>query len=122
MRRLTADYYVAKVRAMSSRLIDEVSQSLFWTLTKTDLEVSIVSELSSHPSFSKVDGPWTAFGIVGSLDFSLTGILSRCSSLLADEGISIFAISTYDTDYFLVRKETSEAAIDAWTAGGLSSY
>lgn len=89
-------------------------------MSTTASEVSIVSELASHPSFLKVEGPWTAFGIVGTLDFSLTGILSHCSAILADKGISVFAISTFDTDYFLVRKDTANAAAKAWVAGGVS--
>jgi hypothetical protein len=72
-----------------------------------------------HSSFSKVEGPWTAFRVVGQLDFSLTGILSRCSTLLADAKISVFAVSTFDTDYFLVRKESEVAAISAWRLGGI---
>lgn len=64
-----------------------------------------------------MEGPWAAFGIVGTLDFALTGILSRCSTPLAEAAISVFAVSTYDTVYFLVRQQS--AAADVWRADGL---
>ena len=74
----------------------------FWTISRTASEISIVSAVNAHPEFTSVEGPWTAFGIVGTLDFALTGILSRCSTLLAEAAISVFVVSTYDTDYLLV--------------------
>lgn len=120
LRRLGGDYFVAKAEQISPQLVAALSGSLFWTVSKTDLEASIVSELASHSSFSKVEGPWTVFGIVGHLDFSLTGVLSRCSGILAEKRISLFAVSTFDTDYFLVRKEAANAAADAWAGAGVS--
>ena len=53
---------------------------------------------------------WQAFEVVGPLDFSLTGIMSNISTVLANEKISIFAISTFDTDYVLVKSDKFEAA------------
>jgi hypothetical protein len=122
IRKLHGDYWIAQVASLEQALIDQIREQSpdFWTLTQTQQEISVVSNLSNHQSFIAVEGPWSAFGIVGPLDFSLTGILSRCSTILADANISIFAISTYDTDYFLVRKETTEAAISAWRADGIS--
>jgi uncharacterized protein len=122
IRKLNGDYWIAQVASLEQALIDQIREQSpdFWTLTQTQQEISVVSNLSNHQSFIAVEGPWSAFGIVGPLDFSLTGILSRCSTILADANISIFAISTFDTDYFLVRKETTEAAISAWRADGIS--
>jgi len=122
IRKLHGDYWIAQVASLEQALIDQIREQSpdFWTLTQTQQEISVVSNLSNHQSFIAVEGPWSAFGIVGPLDFSLTGILSRCSAILADAHISIFATSTYDTDYFLVRKETTEAAISAWRDDGIS--
>ena len=121
LKSLAGEYWVAQAKSIAPNLIDEVrAQSPeFWTISESMDEISIVSKLSSHATFSKVEGPWSAFRIVGQLDFALTGILAQCSALLADAKISIFAISTFDTDYFLVRQESKEGAISAWTAGGL---
>jgi hypothetical protein len=118
---LAGDYWVAKVESLSPTLIEEVGRRSpdFWTISRTASEISIVSAVNAHPEVTSVEGPWTAFGIVGTLDFALTGILSRCSTLLAEAAISVFAVSTYDTDYFLVRRQSAAAAMDAWRAGGL---
>ena len=121
LRRLSGDFSIAQVDHLDRSLIDQMSSQSphFWTVAQTSEEISVVSNIAQHSSFSKVEGPWTAFRVVGQLDFSLTGILSRCSTLLADAKISVFAVSTFDTDYFLVRKESEVAAISAWRLGGI---
>ena len=55
---------------------------------------------------------WKAFRIQGVLDFSLIGILAKIATVLADNGISIFAVSTYNTDYVLIKKENYQKALD----------
>ena len=67
-----------------------------------------------------VDGGWRALRVKGQLDFSLTGVLAGIARVLADEGIGIFAISTYDTDYILVKKESFAGAIDVLAKAGYS--
>jgi hypothetical protein len=64
------------------------------------------------------DDGWKAFRIQGDLDFSLTGILSRISGLLAENGIGIFAVSTYNTDYILTKAENFLRALDVLAAAG----
>jgi len=78
----------------------------FCFIGKTDDECSLVCETEHVPeaTLSREDG-WRAFRIVGVLDFSLVGILSRVSSALASAKIGIFAVSTYNTDYVLVKEE-----------------
>ena len=121
LKKLAADYYVAKVKMFDSPLIEKIASDSneFWTISNSPDEVSVVSNIAAHPDFLTVEGPWSAFRIIGQLDFSLTGILSRCSTLLADAQISLFAVSTFDTDYFLVRKEAEDSAITAWRSGGI---
>ena len=58
------------------------------------------------------DDGWKAFRIQGVLDFSLIGILVKIATVLADNGISIFAVSTYNTDYVLIKKENYQKALD----------
>ena len=76
----------------------------FFFLGKTDEEISLVCRTEQAPegTAAREDG-WRAFRIEGVLDFSLTGILSRLSAILAENGIGIFAVSTYNTDYILVK-------------------
>ncbi len=82
-------------------------------IAKTYDEISIVLPSSYDLDSDDVEADWQSLEVVGPLDFSLTGILSNISSVLADEKISIFAISTFDTDYILVKSNTVEAAISA---------
>ena len=64
-----------------------------------------------------MDG-WRALRVAGTLDFSLTGILSKLATVLADAGVGIFAISTYDTDYILVKAENLDRATAALNKAG----
>ena len=57
------------------------------------------------------EGPWRAFEVQGPLDFALTGILASIAGPLAHASISIFALSTYRTDYILVREQDMDAAV-----------
>lgn len=80
--------------------------SEFYCLAKTREELSLVCKSVDVPSeiLKREDG-WRGFYIDASLDFSLVGIMARISGLLAQSSISLFAISTFNTDYFLVKKE-----------------
>ena len=79
---------------------------------RTELEKSLVCPTSvvPHNTIEREDG-WRAFRICGKLDFSLVGILSGITGILAECGISVFAISTFDTDYVLVKDDEFEAAL-----------
>ena len=91
----------------------------FFFLTKTDEELSLVCPTGDVPDdiTERSDG-WRGFRIDGVLDFSLIGILSRLSGILADNGIGIFAVSTYNTDYILVKEENLERSLDLLEKGG----
>lgn len=84
----------------------------FFFLSKTDEEISLVCETRYAPSKTthREDG-WKAFRIRGTLDFSLIGILSKITTLLAENQIGIFAVSTYNTDYILIKEENFEKAM-----------
>lgn len=79
---------------------------------KTERECSLVCETAYRPKecLKQEDG-WRGFRIKGELDFSLTGILSKISSILAEAKIGIFAVSTYDTDYVFVKEEGFAKAV-----------
>lgn len=88
---------------------------------KTDQEKSIVCRTGDVPknTMEREDG-WRAFRIEGVLDFSLTGILAKISTLLAEEKIGIFAVSTFNTDYILVKKENERKALSKLSKAGYS--
>jgi uncharacterized protein len=95
-------------------------KSPFFSITKTADELSVVCEHSAVPASVKAETDWRAFRVVGTLDFSLTGILSAIANPLAQEKISLFAISTFDTDYVLIKSATWESAKQALRAAGFS--
>lgn len=85
----------------------------------TDEELSLVcpTELAPDNTTERDDG-WRAFRIKGTLDFSLIGILSGISGILADNGIGIFAISTFNTDYVLTKEGNFNKALDVLNSAG----
>jgi len=85
------------------------SQQLF-SFTKTEDETSIVCEDSAVPHDVIAERNWKIIKVNQKLDFGLTGVLSSIAKPLAENKISIFALSTYDTDYILVKNEDLERA------------
>lgn len=94
-------------------------QDEFCFIGKTDEELSLVCTTAFVPSDTiEREDNWKGFRIQGVLDFSLIGILSKISALLAENHISIFAVSTFNTDYILVKSEYFEKALSALITGG----
>lgn len=93
--------------------------SPFTFFARTDEEISLVCPAETCPptALNRQDG-WRCLRVKGPLDFSLIGILSRLSSCLAEAGVPIFAVSTYNTDYLLFRSHHKKAAIEALSASG----
>lgn len=88
----------------------------FLSVTRTREELSIVCDEARLPLDIRAERGWRAFGVQGPLDFGLTGILASLAQPLAEAGISLFAVSTFDTDYVLVRaqdKDRAEAVLQA---------
>ena len=80
----------------------------FCSITRTKDELSVVCREDSVPEDTTCERGWRILQVEGPLDFALTGILASIDKTLADAGVSIFAVSTFDTDYILV-KETNLA-------------
>lgn len=91
----------------------------FYFLSKTDEEMSLVCITDNVPdtTVQREDG-WKAFRIQGVLDFSLIGILAKISTLLAENTIGIFAVSTYNTDYIFIKSENYTRALDILDRAG----
>lgn len=92
--------------------------SRFYAVTRTGEELSVVCEQHLVPAAVTCQRDWRCLQVAGPLDFALTGILARLAAPLADAGIPVFAISTYDTDYLLVQAGQLAAAVDALRAAG----
>jgi len=90
-----------------------------WFLSRTDEEISLVctSRLTPQNCIASEPG-WRMLRVEGPLDFSLTGILAGLAKTLADAGVPIFAVSTYNTDYLLIKSEHLLIALQALTAAG----
>ena len=91
----------------------------FYFVGKTDEELSLVCKTEDTPqnTTEREDG-WRGFRIQGVLDFSMIGILSKLSGILAEHKIGIFAVSTYNTDYILVKEENFERSLEVLIAEG----
>ncbi len=96
---------------VNSQVPKAVFDANIYFIAKTFEEISIVLPESVSIASDEVEPNWQAFEVVGPLGFLLTGILSSISTVLAKENISIFAISTFDTDYILVKSNTVAEAI-----------
>ena len=83
----------------------------FFSITRTADELSIVCPQANVPSEIQCDRDWRCLRVEGPLDLSLIGILASLTAPLARAGIGIFAVSTYDTDYLLVKEKRLEEAV-----------
>ncbi len=115
IKKIEANFSVCKIKDVSK--VDFSDTYCF--VGKTDEELSLVCQTECVPeeTIEREDG-WKAFRIQGVLDFSLIGILAKISTLLADNKIGIFAISTYNTDYILTKQENYHKALDVLKEAG----
>jgi hypothetical protein len=90
----------------------------FVSVTRTRDEVSVVCHEQQAPAGANVEAGWRCLKVEGPLDFALTGVLAALAAPLAEAGVSIFAVSTYDTDYLLVKAEALERAVAALETAG----
>jgi hypothetical protein len=115
LKRIDCKLTVCKVTEVSNINLE----SDFYFIGKTDEELSLVCKTEDTPinTVERDDG-WRGFRIQGVLEFSLIGILSKLSGILAEHKIGIFAVSTYNTDYILVKEENFERALNVLAAEG----
>ena len=116
--RLLPDTYAVCRLEKDAPAPDWGTRGLFSSVTRTAEELSVVCPDAQVPGRVKREGGWRVLKVEGPLDFSLTGVLASLTAPLAREGISVFALSTYDTDYLLVKKEQLEMAIQALRGEG----
>lgn len=109
------NFDICKIRDTSG--LDFSGEFIF--LSKTDDEISLVCE-SGHvpPGVIASESGWKALRISGILDFAMTGVIAKISGLLAEAGIGIFVISTYNTDYILMKSSNFDAGVRVLTGNG----
>ncbi len=100
-----------------SKIPQWASSGELFSITRTSDELSVVCLEQVIPDEIQAEKSWRILEVLGPLDFSLTGILAAISSILAANGISLFALSTYDTDYILVKEKDIDRAIAALRNG-----
>lgn len=115
LKKLNKDFSVCKVEDYS--LVNLDAEYCF--IGKTDEENSLVCMTEDVPTnVIQCEDGWKCLRVQGVFDFSLVGILSKISAILADNAVPIFAVSTYNTDYILVKKEHYQKALDALAGNG----
>jgi uncharacterized protein len=95
-----------------------VGQAPFWSATRTEEELSLVIPEDLVPQGCRCERGWRALKVAGPLDLTLTGVLKAIADPLARAEISLFALSTYDTDYVLVREIDLDQAITVLSQAG----
>lgn len=97
---------------------DKLRSAAWYSLTQTDEELSIVAPQEIDPGPGECEPGWSCLRIAGKLEFALVGVIAELAQILADAGVSIFTVSTYDTDYILVKSADINTAIRALSEGG----
>ena len=115
LKKLPCDLTVCKVASLAD--VDQDSE--FFFLGKTDEELSLVCRTEDVPAATtERDDGWRGFRVEGVLEFSMVGILSKLSGILAENEIGLFAVSTYNTDYILVKEANFAKALEVLAAEG----
>jgi len=102
----------------NQKIPKQVYESQFYSISRSEDELSIVCSSSVLIASQKAESGWSCIQVLGPLDFSLTGILADISAALANRTISIFAVSTFDTDYVLVKSDKRKDAQKALRQAG----
>ncbi len=85
----------------------------FVNITRSDRELSIVVSQDRVPLETEAEPGWVAMRVAGSLDFSMVGVIAEQTAALAEAGVSVFVISTYETDVLLIKSKDTALAIEA---------
>lgn len=109
LEQLNSDLTVCKITSVAS--VDFSKPFTF--VSVTDDEISLVCETAYLPeNTTEIETGWQGLKISGVLDFSLIGIIAKISSLLADQQVSLFVVSTFNTDYILLKNENYQKALE----------
>ncbi len=104
--------------APSASVAPWMGEGALSSVTRTDAELSVVCDEAAVPDGVTAEAGWRALRVRGPLDFALTGVLAGLAHTLAEAGVSIFAVSTFDTDVLLVKADRLDGAAAALRAAG----
>jgi hypothetical protein len=96
------------------------TRGAFFSITRTAHELSVVCAEGSVPEGTRCEPGWRALRVAGVVDLSMVGVLARLAVPLAEAGVSLFAVSTFDTDYVLVKESDLDRAIEGLTRKGIT--
>ena len=111
--------YAAHRLAPDAAVPEAAWASPFVSVSRSSEELSIITGAGIHIDAQSTVAPWLAYRVAGAIDFSVTGVMSALTTPLADAGLGILGVSTYDTDYILVHADAGVAAEIAWRAAGI---
>lgn len=115
IKKIPYDFSVCKVADYS--LVDLAAEYCFTGRTKEENSLVCITG-DVPPNVTHREDGWKAFRVAGTLDFSLIGILSEICGILAENQVSVFVISTFDTDYVLTKKENYQRALEILETAG----
>lgn len=117
IRLLQGTYAVCQIKD-TENILNCFDEKDFFSITKTEDEISVVMLQDKISNDVKAEKDWRILKVEDTLDFSLIGILAKISGILAKNSISIFVISTFNTDYILVKEEKIEKAMTVLSEEG----
>jgi uncharacterized protein len=103
---------------LNQKIPTHIFDSGFYSITKTNDEISVVTNSNVDLENIKLDKDWKGFKVEGTLDFSLVGIINTITKPLMDNKISVFVISTFNTDYIFVKRESFKTSIEIFKKTG----
>ena len=115
---LPGEWAIARLAAGAPVPAWAAAPAPFLSVTRTSDELSIVAPAAAVPAGVRAEGGWTVLRLQGPFAFDQTGILASFATPLAEAGIGLFALSTFDTDYVLVKTAHRSAALAALRAAG----
>lgn len=116
-RLLEGSYVVARLEPETT-LDAATMQGEFWSVTRTRDELSVVTNAAYAPPSARIEPGWRALQLLGPIPFETTGVAAAFTQALASRDISVFVISTFDTDYLLVKEADRARAITALREAG----
>ena len=116
--RLPGEYAVARATPSAPVPPGILDGAGFRTVARTDEELSVVAPVQDIHAMDKVDGGWSCFKLHGPFEFDEIGIINGLSAPLKERKIGVFVVSTFDTDYILIKQADADAAAAAWVDAG----
>jgi hypothetical protein len=115
---LTEPVYIHRLPPHAPLPVDLPRSAAFYSVTLTANELSVIGP-SAHVEFATdTEGPYRVFKLRGPFDLGMTGIMAKLTRPLAPRGVAVFVVSTYDTDWILIKQEQEALAVEVWTEDG----